>query len=129
MRPGSPTHSFDMEQRLVGLTFTSGGTTLTVTGPPDVWIAPPGYYMLFLLNRQGQSVKSSDMLTPTRRGTTTTRRFQDRPWHWAGFELAYSGKIVAEILFLEDNKAAKLAACVSGTWNGLLGRSGPLRAP
>jgi rhamnosyltransferase len=35
--------------------------------------------------------------------------------HWAGFELAYLGKIAAEILFLEDDKAAKLAACVRGT--------------
>src|SRR5262245_43505776 len=54
MRSGSPTHAFDMEQRMVGLTFsTAGGTTLTVSGPPDARVAPPGYYMLFILNRQG----------------------------------------------------------------------------
>ncbi len=53
MRPGSPTHAFDMEQRLVGLNFSVAGTTLTVYPPPNANIAPPGYYMLFLLNRGG----------------------------------------------------------------------------
>jgi large repetitive protein len=42
-----------MEQRLVGLTFSAAGTTLTVSGPPNASIAPPGYYMLFILNNQG----------------------------------------------------------------------------
>jgi PKD repeat protein len=53
MRPGAPTHSFDMEQRMVGLSFSVSGTTLTIAGPPNAKIAPPGYYMLFILNRAG----------------------------------------------------------------------------
>lgn len=55
MKAGSVTHSFDMDQRYVGLTFTAGQSagTLTVTGPPDSNIAPPGYYMLFLVNKAG----------------------------------------------------------------------------
>jgi hypothetical protein len=53
MRPGAPTHAFDMEQRLVGLTFTSNSGVLTVTSPPNSNIAPPGYYMLFILNKSG----------------------------------------------------------------------------
>ena len=53
MRPGAPTHSFDMEQRLVNLSFSTGSGTLTVTAPPNGNIAPPGYYMLFLLNSSG----------------------------------------------------------------------------
>jgi hypothetical protein len=53
MRPGSPTHAFDQEQRLVGMSFTSGAESLTVTAPPNGNIAPPGYYMLFLLNSAG----------------------------------------------------------------------------
>ena len=53
MRPGAPTHSFDMEQRMVGLSFSASGNTLTVAGPPNARIAPPGYYMLFVLNRAG----------------------------------------------------------------------------
>lgn len=53
MRPGSPTHAFDMDQRLVKLSFTRGSGALTVTAPPRGHIAPPGYYMLFLLNSAG----------------------------------------------------------------------------
>jgi hypothetical protein len=53
MRPGAPTHAFDMEQRLVGLSFTAKGNTLTVTSPPNSDVAPPGYYMLFILNKSG----------------------------------------------------------------------------
>jgi uncharacterized membrane protein len=53
VRAGSPTHAFDMDQRLVGLSFTEGSGALTVTGPPNGNIAPPGYYLLFLLNTAG----------------------------------------------------------------------------
>jgi len=54
MHAGSATHAFDMDQRLVGLSFTlTDATTLTVTGPPNGNVAPPGSYMLFLLNNAG----------------------------------------------------------------------------
>jgi PKD repeat protein len=53
MRPGAPTHAFDMDQRLVGLSYTAGAGVLTVTSPPNGNIAPPGYYMLFILNSGG----------------------------------------------------------------------------
>jgi hypothetical protein len=57
LKPGSVTHSFDMDQRYVGLSFTvsqaGGSSGLTVTGPPNSNIAPPGYYMLFLINSTG----------------------------------------------------------------------------
>ena len=49
----SVTHSFNMDQRLVGMSFTAGSGSLTVTAPPNGNIAPPGYYMLFLLNSSG----------------------------------------------------------------------------
>ena len=53
MRPGTSTHAFDMDQRLVGMSFTSGSGSLNVTAPPNSKIAPPGYYMLFLINNNG----------------------------------------------------------------------------
>ena len=53
VRPGAATHAFDMEQRLVGLSYTVGNGVLTVTAPPNGNIAPPGYYMLFVLNAAG----------------------------------------------------------------------------
>jgi len=54
VRPGSTTHAFDMEQRLIGLSFSvSTPGTLTATAPPNGFIAPPGYYMLFILDQAG----------------------------------------------------------------------------
>jgi hypothetical protein len=53
VRPGTPTHAFDNEQRLVGLSYTLGSGVVNVTAPPHGNIAPPGYYMLFLLNSAG----------------------------------------------------------------------------
>ena len=54
MRPGSSTHAFDFEQRQVGLSYTvADSETLTATAPPSGFIAPPGYYMLFLINQAG----------------------------------------------------------------------------
>jgi len=53
VRPGAQTHSIDMDQRLVGLSYTTDAGVLNVTAPPNGNIAPPGYYMLFLLNSAG----------------------------------------------------------------------------
>ena len=66
VRPGAATHAFDMEQRLVGLSYTTGSGVLTVTAPPNSNIAPPGYYMLFILNSAGvPSVASFVQLSPS----------------------------------------------------------------
>ena len=53
IRNGTVTHAFGMDQRMVGMSFTAGSGSLTVTAPPNGNIAPPGYYMLFLLNSAG----------------------------------------------------------------------------
>ena len=53
IKTGSPTHAFDMDQRMVGLNFTVGSGALTATAPPNQNIAPPGHYMLFLVNSSG----------------------------------------------------------------------------
>jgi hypothetical protein len=53
LRPGAATHAFDMEQRFVELSFTAGSGVLNVTAPPNGSIAPPGYYMVFILNSAG----------------------------------------------------------------------------
>ena len=66
VRNGTVTHSFGMDQRMVGMSFTAGSGALTVTAPPNGNIAPPGYYMLFILNTAGvPSVASSVLVTNT----------------------------------------------------------------
>jgi Domain of unknown function (DUF1929) len=53
IRAGSPTHAFDMEQRMVGLSFTAGKGVLRATAPANGNLAPPGYYLLFIVNAEG----------------------------------------------------------------------------
>jgi galactose oxidase len=53
VRLGSVTHAFDQNQRYVPLAFTRTGTGLVVTPPASQNVAPPGHYMLFLLNTNG----------------------------------------------------------------------------
>jgi len=51
MRPGAVTHGFDMSQRAVGLVITGGDpASIDLQAPPNANVAPPGYYLLFLLD-------------------------------------------------------------------------------
>ena len=74
MRNGATTHAFDMDQRYVGLSFTAGSGVLTVTGPPNGNIAPPGYYMLFLVNSVGVPSVASMVQVSTAPGRYATDR-------------------------------------------------------
>jgi hypothetical protein len=53
IRLGSTTHTNDFDQRLVRLSFTTKSKDLNVTAPTSRAVAPPGYYMLFLVNDAG----------------------------------------------------------------------------
>jgi hypothetical protein len=51
---GTVTHSFNAGQRLVPLGIVSQtSTAITLQGPASPFVAPPGYYMVFLLNDAG----------------------------------------------------------------------------
>jgi len=53
IRLGSTTHAFDMDQRMIQLSFALDSNGLHAQAPPNGNIAPPGYYMLFLINNKG----------------------------------------------------------------------------
>ena len=53
IRLGSVTHAFDMNQRLLWLAFTRDPGGLTITAPANGAHAPPGHYMLFLVDGDG----------------------------------------------------------------------------
>jgi galactose oxidase-like protein/Big-like domain-containing protein len=53
IRLGSVTHAFDMSQRANTLSFTRTATGVEITAPANPNLAPPGHYMLFILNRNG----------------------------------------------------------------------------
>nr|WP_281723014.1 galactose oxidase early set domain-containing protein [Nitrosomonas nitrosa] len=51
IRAGSVTHSTDNDQRFVALTIESrNGNTLNLSAPPNGNVAPPGYYMLWVVD-------------------------------------------------------------------------------
>jgi plastocyanin len=50
IRPGAVTHGFNMSQRLVGCAIPgSTGNTVDAQAPPDGSVAPPGWYLLFIV--------------------------------------------------------------------------------
>ena len=55
LRLGTSTHATDMEQRYLELPFvpTEDGTGVVATAPANANIAPPGYYLMFLVNSAG----------------------------------------------------------------------------
>ena len=60
MKPGAVTHGNNMDQRYVELSFEQvigpgPETEYNVTAPENSFIAPPGYYMLFVLKDKSES--------------------------------------------------------------------------
>jgi hypothetical protein len=66
VRTGSSTHSFSSEQRAQALAFTQlDGQTLSVTAPASATEMPPGYYMLFVLQRNPLAPPEQVRLVPS----------------------------------------------------------------
>lgn len=49
----SVTHAQNWHQRFVNLSFSAGSGSLSVTAPSGANIAPPGYYLLWIINGSG----------------------------------------------------------------------------
>ena len=47
------THSNNMEQRYVPLNFSTGSGSLTASTPANTNVAPPGFYMFFIIDGAG----------------------------------------------------------------------------
>ena len=82
---GTSTHQMDFNQHFVPLSFTAGSGSLTVQTPANANWAPPGDYMLFIVEQQGvPSVASfitlgsgssgSSMATPSAAGERRRHR-------------------------------------------------------
>ena len=53
LRLGAVTHAFNQNQRFLKLTFQATAGGLTVQAPSTANLAPPGHYMLFILDANG----------------------------------------------------------------------------
>ncbi len=90
IRMSSVTHSADMEQRFLPLTFSTNARGLSVAMPANANAAPPGWYLLFVIDTNGvpsiaakvqigayppppTTTTTSTTTTSTTTSTTTTR--------------------------------------------------------
>jgi hypothetical protein len=53
VRLSSATHALNMNQRFNGLQFAAASGGLNVVAPAGATLAPPGHYLLFIINSQG----------------------------------------------------------------------------
>lgn len=70
LTPASQTHTHDMSQRFIPLSFTKTANGLRVQIPDDTAVLPNGYYMLFIVNSAGipsvsKMIKITDDPMPT----------------------------------------------------------------
>jgi hypothetical protein len=73
VRLGAVTHSNNMEQRYVPLAFTANATTITATAPANANVAPPGFYMLFVIDTNGvPSIATMVKVTQSNSSPTVT---------------------------------------------------------
>ncbi|MEU8523664.1 kelch motif-containing protein [Streptomyces sp. NPDC048577] len=64
MRPSAVTHTTDVEQRSVALGLTKGPDSVTVDVPGDRTLVPPGWYMLFVTDRDGAPSEATWVRVP-----------------------------------------------------------------
>jgi hypothetical protein len=57
--PASVTHAVDMNQRFIALNVTQRTGCVELSAPPNANAAPPGYYMLFLVDNRGVPSKAA----------------------------------------------------------------------
>jgi hypothetical protein len=53
LRLSSTTHAFNLSQYINSLSFSQTAGGINVIAPPNANVAPPGYYLLFILNGSG----------------------------------------------------------------------------
>ena len=62
-----------------------------------------------------------------RNAVDVIRRYGRAFPHWLIYQVLGLAEVAAGILIFENQKSAKLRACMIGAWDGLLGRRGPAR--
>ncbi len=77
IKTGSLTHSFDFEQRYLELDFSILNNQLQVAAPNNGNLAPPGYYMLFVIDQQGVPSKAT-IITIGDNGPSYSQQTADR---------------------------------------------------
>ena len=129
VRLGAVTHSNNMEQRYVPLSFAAGATTITATAPANANVAPPGFYMLFIIDASG--VPSVASMVNVTRGNSSPSITLTQPTNGATFAAPATVNLAATASDLDGtvtkveffNGSTKLSedttAPYSFTWSGV----------
>lgn len=104
IRLGSSTHATNFDQRLVPLDFTSSGNDLNVIAPQNTYIAPPGYYMLFVVSDTGVP----SVATMIKLGTDFQKLEHVLNFRDGGFEDSYTPPVGAWFMYV--------AGSMFGSW-------------
>lgn len=70
IRPGSTTHHTDTEQRYEDLDFIELDGRIVADVPADPSVLPPGYYMLWLVDRAGRPCERAEFVRLSQRSCT-----------------------------------------------------------
>jgi hypothetical protein len=115
IHPSAESHGVNFDQRFVPLALSVSGSNLVLTAPADANQAPPGYYLLFLLNGQVPSIAKWIRLAPGQPVISGTVGCQGRVWVDFGsssdpvlgaatdYRVRESGSPITEANFNDDN--------------------------
>lgn len=147
LRPGAVTHQFNQEQRYVPLSFSPGGPgVLQVSAPANANLAPPGYYLLFIVDTQGvPAVARWVHLGQEGLAAAGGGGAEARAWvHWSAnpaagsptvtFEVGAAGRVVLDIFDLQGRRVRRLVdidrplGLATETWDRADDAGRPVRA-
>lgn len=123
IRLGAPTHGQNMGQRFIPLTFTLSNNMVTATAPADGNIAPPGYYMLFLVDSNGvpsiaefvRVDEEIEQVAPLNSINTSMPAFEWRPRPTATeYKIAIYDQTNMNVLFFNDSSPYAASAICTG---------------
>jgi Domain of unknown function (DUF1929) len=133
VKTGAVTHSFNMDQRFLELPFTPSSGTLNVQAPARASDAPPGYYLLFVIDDQGvpsvgKIVKmniQTDNSAPSQPTGLTFKMPNGKPtlsWTLSTDNIGVAGYIVYRST--DGSLGAEVARTLGGPWVDTLVASG-----
>jgi hypothetical protein len=116
IRLGSMTHAINANQRLSVLNYTVSGDALNITAPAHGNIAPPGHYMLFIVNSNGvPSVASIVNIAPASLSVLSSITPSSAVAGGTGFTLTANGSNFQSGAAVRWNGADRTTTFVSST--------------
>ena len=117
IRITSVTHAFNENQRLSVLSFTPGSGTLNIVAPATANVAPPGHYLLFIVNGNGVPSVGSIVQLGAAPGAATLASLSPSSAVVGGpaFTLTVNGTGFASGATVQWNGVARTTTFVSGT--------------